>query len=109
MSNEYPREEELKTIQEWDLLTKPITELLEYVWELWKYDDRFVLKGKRVLRLYLSTGGWSGNESIIGALQDNFLFWSMCWEKSIRGGHYWFKIPLNLFEQKGGINESKTT
>ncbi len=93
MSNEYPREAELSRIKEWDILKKPIKELLEYILPIWKYEDRFVLTGKRVLRLYLSTGGWSGNEDIIAALKQNFLFWSLCWVKSIRGGHYWFRIP----------------
>ena len=102
MSNPYPRENELETIQKWDLLEKPVTELLEYVRQLWEYDDRFILTGKRltgkrVLRLYLSTGGWSGNESIIGALQQNILFWSLCWVKSQSGGHYWFVINLSQF------------
>ena len=96
--NEYPREEELKIIEEWDFLNKPaVIEFLDYVRNLWKYDDRFVLTGKRILRLYLSTGGWSGNESIINALQKNFIFWTMCWVKHQRGGHYWFCINLKQF------------
>ena len=99
MSNKYPREEELITIKEWDLLEKPVIGLLNYVKELWEYDDRFALTGKKVLRLYLSTGGWSGNEDIIAALQQNFLFWSMCWVKHIRGGHYWFEIKPNQFKK----------
>lgn len=97
--NEYPREAELTVIKEWDLLIKPVIGLLEYVRAIWKYEDRFVLTGKKVLRLYLSTGGWSGNESIIGALQQNFIFWSMCWVKHVRGGHYWFVIKLNQFKE----------
>ena len=98
-NNKYPREEELITIKEWDLLEKSIIDLLDYVRELWKYDDRFVLTGKRVLRLYLSTGGWSGNESIIGALEQNLFFWSLCWVKHIRGGHFWFEIRLDQFKR----------
>ena len=88
----YPREEELKTIAEWDFGKKPVTDLLDYVRRLWKYDDRFVLTGKKVLRLYLSTGGWSGNESIIRALRQNSIFWYMFWRKHTVGGHYWFRI-----------------
>ena len=100
--NEYPTEEQLETIKAWDLLEKPVSELLEYVENLWKYPDRFRLTGKRVLRLYLSTGGWSGNEDVIDALHQNFIFWSMCWVKSVRGGHFWFEIRLKSFEEKAG-------
>lgn len=39
----------------------------------------------------VSTGGWSGNESIIYAMKANTLFWSMHWEQSVRGGHYRFR------------------
>ena len=28
----------------------------------------------------------------MSALQDNFLFWSMCWKQTRRGGHYIFEI-----------------
>lgn len=37
-----------------------------------------------------STGGWSGNESIIGAMQKNRMVWNFLWEQSRRGGHYVF-------------------
>ncbi|MDP2727320.1 MAG: hypothetical protein Q8P59_07225 [Dehalococcoidia bacterium] len=94
MSNPYPRESELRKIQKWDFQKKPVTLFLEYIRALWTYDDRFVLEGKRVLKLYLSTGGWSGNESLIEAMRRNFIFWGMSWVKSERGGHYWFEIKL---------------
>ena len=83
----YPTEEQLEIIKTWDILKKPVKELIEYIEPLWEYPDRFVYKEHS---LYLSTGGWSGNESIVEALQLNFLFWGMYWFKSERGGHYWF-------------------
>jgi len=95
--NEYPREDELITIGTWNVTEKPVRELLNFVEGLWKWPDwGFKLTGKNVLRLELHTGGWSGNEELIGALKQNYLFWSMCWLKSTRGGHYWFKIPKSL-------------
>lgn len=42
--------------------------------------------------LQLWTGGWSGNEAIIAALQANLLFFSLYWQESKRGGYYRFKI-----------------
>lgn len=39
----------------------------------------------------VSTGGWSDNESIINAMQENMLFWQMTWRLSKRGGYYEFR------------------
>lgn len=97
----YPTKEALKRIKNWDWLKHHnLIEFLDFIKSLWQWEDRFVLRGKQVLKLYLSTGGWSGNESIIDALHNNF-FWTAFWEKSIRGGHYWFKIDLkNLYSKR---------
>ena len=90
---EYPSKEELKIIYSWDFSKEPVKDLLDYVERLWWEPNwGFKLTGKRVLKLELHTGGWSGNESIIEALKYNFMFWSMYWQKSTRGGHYYFTI-----------------
>ncbi len=47
-------------------------------------------KGYEECNLYIATGGWSGNEAVIGAIQRNFLVWTQCWRISARGGAYWF-------------------
>lgn len=68
---------------------------------LWREDDvpheLRIFKGyedKMVHRYHISTGGWSGNESIIHAMQDNKnMLWTLTWVQSRRGGHY-------IFEQK---------
>jgi hypothetical protein len=52
-------------------------------------------KGSQVYRYNISTGGWSGNESIIGALQSNSLLWALTWVQSRRGGHYIFEVALD--------------
>lgn len=89
MQDEYPEEHELRNIKRWDY--KDFYGLMEYVEELWKYAD--VGYWNRDCGSYrISTGGWSGNESIIGALQENRMFWGMCWISSKRGGHYVFEI-----------------
>ena len=105
MSDIYPRENELLAIKEWNFLKKSIQDFLCEIKRLWHWEDwGYKLSGKRVLRLELHTGGWSGNESIIEALRDNFVFWTVCWIKSQRGGHYWFEIKLKLFNEgkRGG-------
>ena len=51
---------------------------------------------KEVGKLYLSTGGWSGNELIIRAIEDNknikFTHYSFKKEQWRRGGHYIFEV-----------------
>lgn len=104
--NPYPTDEELEKIKKWDVIEgddgkyPKLYALLDFIKGLWEYSDRFVLLkghytqwGKAYRTLYLSTGGWSGNESIIQALKENFIFWAMRWKKHQRGGHYWFEIP----------------
>ncbi len=89
----YPDEASLKEIKEWDILKQGIDRLLELVEENTNWADRQIsIRGKRILYFEYHTGGWSGNEDVIGALRYNVLFWSMFWRKSTVGGHYYFKI-----------------
>ncbi len=92
----YPTEETLQTIRQWS--HKDYRGLLEFVCKAWCYDDPYVKRYGR--RLELHTGGWSGNESLIGALQANTMFWAMCWDKSERGGHFWFELPEVLSKEE---------
>ena len=39
----------------------------------------------------ISTAGWSGNESLIAAMEKNFILWSTTWVQSRRGGHFIFE------------------
>jgi hypothetical protein len=99
MDETYPTEEELLRLTTWDCSSsesvKRLLAEIERMW--WMSEWGYKLTGTRVLRLQLHTGGWSGNESIIEALQGNFIFWSMSWIRSQLGGHYWFKIILDRF------------
>lgn len=96
--NNYPTDKQLEVIKNFDLIKHPVKEFLDYVQPLWEYPDRFC---RTKHRLYLSTGGWSGNESIISAMQQNYLFWGLYWQKSQRGGHYWFDDEM--VSGKGGF------
>ena len=89
--DKYPTEEELEKIRGWDVIENPLG-LIDFLKELWAYPDYFVVKGKRVINLELHTGGWSGNEDIIGALRENKMFFLLYWQKSTRGGHHYFRI-----------------
>lgn len=47
---------------------------------------------EKVYLYELSTAGWSGNESIIRAMEKNNFLWQMVWWSSRRGGHYTFQL-----------------
>jgi hypothetical protein len=98
--NEYPTQEDLDILSKWDFNQGSIKDFLDFLESSWWMADwGFKLSGKRVLKLQLHTGGWSGNEDIIDAIQKQFIFWSMCWTETHRGGHYYFKIDTKLFKK----------
>lgn len=90
---DYPTENELQKITDWDFEDK-WNDLMTYIKSLWKYADWgwHEETTDTLIRYYISTGGWSGNEEIINAMEENYMFWIMCWEQSRRGGHYIFEI-----------------
>ena len=92
MSN-YPSQFDLKAIKEWDCTTnKGLMSLAEFVVGEWHYGEPWgklsrrikdrnkagIREGEYYRKLTLSTGGWSGNEDLIGALMQNWLWCSMC-------------------------------
>jgi hypothetical protein len=90
----YPTDEFLEKIKTWDY-KDGFDELLEFAMEGHIYPNywsREKIDGKSVWKI--STGGWSGNESIIQALKQNAIFWMVCWVQSRRGGHYIFECKL---------------
>ncbi len=103
---EYPSDAQLKVITNWQY-TMGWKNLVAYVEALW-WTPSFgfsLSRGKahifdrQVIKLQLHTGGWSGNEDIIDALQHNYMFWSMSFYKQIRGGHFWFDIDKTCWEK----------
>ena len=90
--SDYPTEKELDIIinwkpDKWDFMS--FMDFIKSVW--WMADWGFKRKGRI---FWLSTGGWSGNEDIVYAMENNKnMFWSVCWQSSKRGGHYKFHIP----------------
>lgn len=89
MSNEYPSKGELIFIKNYKFTAKKrFRPLIDYIQKIWHWLDYMKWKGTT---LELHTGGWSGNEDIIEALQGTD-FWLLCWQESKRGGHYKFKL-----------------
>ena len=54
--------------------------------------------GRPIREVYMATGGWSGNEEIVGHLQRSF-FWFAYWYQSRRGGGYWFRVPEDRWDR----------
>ena len=90
MSERYPTSYELKRIEKWPH-TEGFKELLEYVKSIWWEPGWGWKQSGR--KYWISTGGWSGNEELIGAMHNNFIFWSQCFVQHRRGGHYILEIP----------------
>jgi len=105
--DDYPTEEFLKSIEEFDDY-KNLETLFAEIKKAWAYAGYFsdpldeppdevkpLLFGERHCKwLRLATGGWSGNESIIAALEKNPIVQAFCWYMSARGGLHIYQLPL---------------
>ena len=90
---EYPTKQELSKIKKWNVLKRPI-DLLNFIRNIWWCGETAcIIRNNPDTTLFeLHTYGWSGNEEIINALQENPMFWMLYWQKSTRGGHYYFEV-----------------
>lgn len=87
---QYPSEEQSETIKKWEIKSiNDCVQLLEAIKPIWHFADCGYWR-QTGDKFELSTGGWSGNEEIISALQENVMFWLLFWQSSRRGGHYVF-------------------
>ena len=85
---EYPTEEQLLSLSHYDVIGKNLSGIADEIREC--YNEDYGKIGFENGQLYLVTGGWSGNEDVIDALSRNVVFWATYWQKSERGGGYWF-------------------
>jgi hypothetical protein len=86
---DYPTDEELQALEDYRGPAEGMLDLLRPIWH-WGIRDEWVTRNGS--RLYLATGGWSGNEDIIDALQHNWAWWAINWHKSMGGGAFWFRF-----------------
>jgi hypothetical protein len=91
---DYPLEVELKAIRDWNKY-KDLKGWMDAIKAIWHWPEFVAQKDKECYELH--TGGWSGNEDIIGAMKENQMMWVLYWKQSTRGGHYIFE-PI----RKGG-------
>lgn len=99
----YPTDEALDKIKNWEIKDfSELEKIFDFVGDLWSYPEYWRVKtsltnwetGQGLKQYTISTGGWSGNESLIGAMQDNPILWGMTWISSRRGGHYEFEVKI---------------
>ena len=95
----YPTEEAIEQIEKWSYNDpKGWFKFIENVWHLrsWGWTEGYFKENESdpadKYRYYVSTAGWSGNEDIIRAMQENNILWSDTWVQSRRGGHYIFEV-----------------
>ena len=93
---DYPSDADLARIEAWPV--DDLRGLFDFIEERWAYPEYWDDKpsppfADEAAIIKCSTGGWSGNESLIGALQANRAAWFLTWYSSRRGGHYEFRIP----------------
>jgi hypothetical protein len=103
MSDDYPDQEDLDRIESWPYTDLPA--LMAFVADLWfdygwfrccptkiMFDGRLEDDPDDGHRWCCATGGWSGNEEIVSALERNTMFWALCWAASLRGGYFEFEV-----------------
>lgn len=99
----YPTAAALELIENWHF--SEIESVFEFIKDIWHMrswgwsevdaselpadDDDYDKDGGKLY--FISTAGWSGNESLLRALEENWMAWSLCWVQSRRGGHHIFR------------------
>ena len=89
----YPTEEALIEIENWSYNDpQGWFDFIQSIWYLrsWGWTQERIQVHS--LEYRISTAGWSGNENIIRAMQENPILWSDTWVQSRRGGHYIFEV-----------------
>lgn len=103
----YPNDEAVEALAAVDVQSfedcAVILETLRAIWRWPSYFKRGSLRGVRhhpdwpSRRLWrVSTGGWSGHEDLLGALERNAMFQSFAARSWSRGGHYVFETQEEL-------------
>lgn len=94
----YPTDECIEVVKNWHWSdAEEFFKFLKEHWYMasWGWSEGWVDhdwdEGRKVYQYHISTAGWSGNETLIRAMEENFL-WHIVWIQSRRGGHYIFEL-----------------
>lgn len=94
----YPNEATLRTIRAWPWSDK--AGFWEYVNEAWNHSCGKIRLSPT--RMKFVTGGWSGNESIIRAVNENIQIGKQAWLSSHRGGLHVYEIERPKAKKRKG-------
>lgn len=88
----YPLDDELQKIKTWVIDShKTYHDLMRYIHSIWTYPDYFKRDYHHPNAYRLVTGGWSGNEDIIRAMNQNPYLNAFYWYRSERGGLHLYR------------------
>ena len=100
----YPTEETLSTIREWPIDALADTAAaMDFAGRAWAYPKCWECVEKwtdpdwssHMMRVYrFSTAGWSGNESIVEAIEANVMLQTLGAWSWQRGGHYEYRFTI---------------
>lgn len=102
-ANGHPSDETKIAIKEWEF--KDASGWLQYVREAWNHTYGTIWEEKGLVKM--ATGGWSGNEEIIIAMNENLALWGLLWESSHRGGLEVFNTSVCGLAGEGKANVEK--
>jgi len=95
----YPTDDALTIVEKWPWEdAKGWFDFINGIWAMKSYGwaegeaPHDYRPGETVYKYDISTAGWSGNESIIRAMEQNDMLWHTTWVQSRRGGHYIFEL-----------------
>jgi hypothetical protein len=104
----YPTEETLDRIKSWPIkVAADFAAVMDFAGRAWSYprywkcDPAFVdvdYPSYKRRRYVFSTGGWSGNEAIVSAIEANNMVQSIGAWSWRRGGHYEYRFPIDAEE-----------
>ena len=99
--DEYPSGQELQALRRFEGTAR---HFVDEVLRLWSYPDYATVStitddfDREVLQLRLATGGWSGNESVVQAI-DAGMFRVLWWHLSQRGGLHIYRVPVRMLDE----------
>jgi len=96
----YPTEGTLDIIRRWEIVTaQDAIDAMEYVGQAWSYPTHWTVErgwnddlGHPKARYVFSTGGWSGNEELVEAIEANVMLQTLGAWSWRRGGHYEYRF-----------------